>query len=46
MDQLWDDIVETAETRLTQPHVTHFIGSLVRLFRIQGCSYICQAACW
>lgn len=29
IDQLWDDIVETAETRLTQPHVTHFIGSLV-----------------
>ena len=21
-------------------------GTVIRLFRIQGCSYICQAACW
>jgi hypothetical protein len=29
VDQLWDDIVETADNRLDHPKVTHFIGSLV-----------------
>ncbi len=29
IDQLWDDIIEIAETRRTSPHATHFIGSLV-----------------
>lgn len=27
--QLWDDVVETAQSRLEHPEVTHFIGSLV-----------------
>ncbi|ALN14485.1 DUF262 domain-containing protein [Acidipropionibacterium acidipropionici] len=29
IDQLWDDIVETAESRMSDSRVTHFIGSLV-----------------
>ncbi|CAM3466648.1 DUF4268 domain-containing protein [Isoptericola cucumis] len=29
LDQLWNDIVELAETRRTDPGATHFIGSLV-----------------
>lgn len=29
IDQLWDDIVETAQSRAADSRVTHFIGSLV-----------------